>query len=122
MNLSNLLYGIKGITPEEFQFLSQITNGMTDEQAQRFVMIYSGKRFSTDTILLFTLLGFIGISGVQRFATRQIGMGILYFFTAGLCFIGTIVDLINYRSMANDFNQTVAVESAQMVKMTYTGR
>jgi len=121
MNLQNLLYGIKGITPEEFQFLNQITNGMTDEQAQRFVMLYSGKRFSTDSMLLFTLLGFIGVAGVQRFATRQIGMGILYFFTAGLCFIGTIVDLINYRSMANDFNQTVAVESAQMVKMAYNG-
>lgn len=121
MNLPNFLYGIKGITPEEFQFLSQIMNGMTDEQAQRFVMVYSGKRFSTDSMLLFTLIGFIGVAGVQRFATRQIGMGILYFFTAGLCFIGTIVDLINYRSMANDFNQTVAVECAQMVKMSYQG-
>lgn len=121
MNLPNFLYGIKGITPEELQFLTQLLNGMTDEQVQRFVMIYSGKRFSTDTILLFTLLGFVGISGVQRFATRQIGMGILYFFTAGLCFIGTIVDLINYRSMANDFNQTIAVECVQMVKMSYNG-
>lgn len=121
MNLPNFLYGIKGITPEELQFLTQLLNGMTDEQVQRFVMIYSGKRFSTDTILLFTLLGFVGISGVQRFATRQIGMGILYFFTAGLCFIGTIVDLINYRSMANDFNQTIAVECVQMVKTSYNG-
>ncbi|MGV3705722.1 MAG: TM2 domain-containing protein [Arcticibacter sp.] len=121
MNLPNFLYGIKGITPEELQFLTQLLNGMTDEQVQRFVMIYSGKRFSTDTILLFTLLGFVGISGVQRFATRQIGMGILYFFTAGLCFIGTIVDLINYRSIANDFNQTIAVECVQMVKMSYNG-
>jgi len=121
MNLPNFLYGIKGITPEELQFLTQLLNGMTDEQVQRFVMIYSGKRFSTDTILLFTLLGFFIIAGVQRFATRQIGMGILYLFTGGLCFIGTIVDLINYRSIANEFNQTIAVECVQMVKMSYNG-
>lgn len=117
MNTQNLLYGIKGITPEEFQFLQPILNGMDEEQAHRFVMFYSGKRQSADNILLFTLLGFIGVSGVQRFATRQMGMGILYFFTAGLCFIGTIVDLINHKSIANEFNQTVAIECSQMINM-----
>ncbi|WP_069660058.1 NINE protein [Arcticibacter eurypsychrophilus] len=121
MNIQNMLYGINGITPEEYQFLLEIIKDMDEEKAQRFVMFYSGKRQSADNLLIFTLLGFIGLAGVQRFITRQIGMGILYFFTAGLCFIGTIVDLINYKSMANDFNRTVAFECAQMVNMTYKG-
>lgn len=117
MNYQNLLYNLKGITPEEFNFLQQVMNGMTEEQAQRFVMFYSGKRQSPGDILIFTLLGFVGVAGVQRFVTRQIGMGILYFFTAGLCFIGTIVDLINHRNLAMEYNQEVAVESAQLAKM-----
>ena len=50
-------------------------------------------------ILVTTILGFFGVAGVQRFLTGQIGMGLLYFFTAGLCFIGTIIDLINHKRL-----------------------
>ncbi|EOR95905.1 TM2 domain family protein [Arcticibacter svalbardensis MN12-7] len=121
MNIQNVLYGINGITPEEYQFLQEIIKNMDEEKVQRFVMFYTGKRQSAENILIFTLLGFVVVAGIQRFITRQIGMGILYFFTAGLCFIGTIVDLINYKSMANDFNRKVALECAQMVNMTYKG-
>ena len=32
-------------------------------------------------------------------------MGILYFLTGGLCLIGTIVDLVNHRSLAFEYNQ-----------------
>jgi hypothetical protein len=37
-------------------------------------------------------------------------MGILYFFTAGLCFIGTIVDLINHKQIALEYNIKIANE------------
>ncbi|PWG82649.1 TM2 domain-containing protein [Pararcticibacter amylolyticus] len=117
MDYQNLLYNLKGLTPEEFSFLQRIMEGMTPEQAQRFVMFYSGKRQSPTDILLFTLIGFFGVAGIQRFMTRQIGMGILYFFTGGLCLIGTIVDAINHKSLAMEFNQQAAIECAQMVKM-----
>ena len=96
----NLLYNLKGITPEEFSFLQQIMAGMTDQQAQQFVLFYSGKRQSAGDILLFTLLGLICLAGLQRFILGQIGMGILYFLTGGLCFIGTIVDAINHKNLA----------------------
>lgn len=114
----NLLYNLKGITPEEYQYLQHIISGMTEQQVQQFVMFYSGKRQSPTDLLLFTLLGFFGVAGVQRFITGQIGMGILYFFTAGLCFIGTIVDAINHKNMANEHNQQAALECAQLVKMS----
>jgi len=39
-------------------------------------------------------LGFLGCSGLHRFYTGKIASGILYFFTGGLFFVGTVVDLI----------------------------
>ena len=42
-------------------------------------------------------------------------MGLLYFFTGGLCFIGTIIDIINYKKNAFEFNQVVAAESIRMI-------
>jgi TM2 domain-containing membrane protein YozV len=112
-----LLYNLKGITPDEFQYTQHIMSGMNEQQAQKFVMFYSGKRQSASDILLFTLLGLIVVAGVQRFVTGQIGMGILYFFTGGLCLIGTIVDAINHKNLANEHNQKMALECAQLVKM-----
>ena len=66
-------------------------------------------------ILLTALLGFVGLAGVHRFIVGQIGMGILYLLTAGLCFIGTIVDLINHKKLALEYNQRVARETLMMV-------
>ena len=114
---NNLLYNLKGITPEEFQYLQHVLSGMTEQQEQQFIMFYSGKRQSPNDILLFTLLGFVVVAGVQRFVVGQIGMGILYLLTFGLCFIGTIIDAINHKSLANEHNQKVALECAQLVKM-----
>jgi hypothetical protein len=45
-------------------------------------------------------------------------MGILYLFTGGLCAIGTIVDLINNRSLALDYNKQAAYESYHIAKMS----
>ena len=114
----NLLYNLKGLTPEEFYYVQQVMEGMNEQQAQQFVMFYSGKRQSPSDLLLFTLLGLIIVAGVQRFIIGQIGMGILYFFTFGLCFIGTIVDAINHKTLANDHNQKVALECAQLVRLS----
>lgn len=117
MNTYNPYMSLPGITPEEMGFLHQATNDLNDTQKQSFYMIYSSKRKSPQDILIFTLLGFIGIAGVQRFLVGQVMMGIFYFFTAGFCFIGTIVDLINHQSIANEFNQKMAYESFQIAKM-----
>lgn len=111
----NLLYTLKGITPEEFQYVQQIMAGMNEQQAQQFVMFYSGKRQSQSDLLLYTLLGLIGVAGVQRFVIGQIGMGILYFLTCGLCLIGTIVDAINHKNLANEHNEKMALDCARLV-------
>lgn len=115
----NLLANINGLTPDEFNYLQQVMHGMSQKQAESFIMFYSGKRKSSQDILLFTLLGFVIIAGVQRFVIGQIGMGILYLLTGGLCLIGTIVDMINHRILATEYNQKTAFETANMVKGMY---
>jgi hypothetical protein len=42
-------------------------------------------------------------------------MGILYFFTAGFCLIGTIVDLINYQQLSFTYNRQMALEASSML-------
>jgi TM2 domain-containing membrane protein YozV len=107
----------QGMTPEEWSYLQQATTELNENQKKYFYMVYSGKRKNPQDILLVTLLGFFCLAGVQRFVVGQIGMGILYFFTGGLCLIGTIVDLINHKSIATEFNRKMAFESFQIAKM-----
>jgi TM2 domain-containing membrane protein YozV len=98
----------------ELRYVQDLVKDMTDNQIQQFSIIYNSKRRDPQLILILTLIGFLGFAGVQRFLTDQIGMGILYFFTAGLCFIGTIVDLVNYKSLASEYNMKMARQAAAM--------
>jgi TM2 domain-containing membrane protein YozV len=100
----------------ELMFVQGLTKDYSDEQLMNFANIYRARRRDPQLILLTSLLGFVGVAGVQRFLIGQIGMGILYLFTAGLCFIGTIIDLINYQDLAMEYNQRMAAEAAMLVK------
>ena len=106
-----------GMTSDEMFFLQQGTAGLNENQKRQFYMIYSGKRKSSQDILIFTIIGFFGAAGIQRFALGEIVMGLLYFFTAGFCLIGTIIDLVNHKTMADDYNRKMAFESLQIAKM-----
>lgn len=116
-NFQNPYMTFQGMTPEEWSYLQQATTELSEEQKRYFYMVYSGKRKNPQDILLVTLLGFFCLAGIQRFVVGQIGMGILYFFTGGLCLIGTIVDLINHKSIATEYNRKMAFESFQIAKM-----
>ena len=111
------LVDLKGMGPDEYTYLKQVLAGMDQRQSQNFVAFYSTRRKDPQEILLFTLLGFLGIAGIQRFIIGDIGMGILYILTAGLCFIGTIVDIINHKALTFEYNRKAANESAQLVKI-----
>lgn len=113
----NAYMALPGITPGELACLQQATAALNDDQKKYFYMVYSNKRKNPQDILLFTLLGFIWIAGIQRFMTGEIGMGILYLLTGGLCWIGTIVDLINHKSIALEFNRKMAYESYHITTM-----
>lgn len=107
---------IPGIDLEEFQFLKEVTKELREDQMQTFLSIYNGKRQKPDTVLICALIGLLGVGGVQRFLLGQIGMGILFLLTVGLCYIGTIVDIVNYKRLALEYNQEMAYESVRMTQ------
>lgn len=107
---------LPGITPQEYSYLQSATTGFSDQQLRGFLMIYGSKRRNPDDMVLYCILGFF-VPGLPRFLVNQIGMGVLYFFTIGLCFIGTIIDLVNHKTLAFEYNQRMVFESLQMVKM-----
>ncbi|MDO3643882.1 TM2 domain-containing protein [Mucilaginibacter sp. L3T2-6] len=106
-----------GITSEEMFFLQQGTAGLNENQKKQFYMVYSGKRKSAQDILIFTIIGFFGVAGIQRFALNEVVMGLLYLFTFGFCMIGTIIDVVNHKTLADDYNRKMAFESLQIAKM-----
>ena len=110
-----LMMMLPGIQPDELIYLENLTERLSEEQMNLFISLYSSKRKTTDTILICTILGFVVVAGIQRFVLGQIGMGILYLFTGGLCLIGTIVDLVNHKQMTLEFNQKQAQETMAMI-------
>ena len=101
---------------EEMLYVGGLVKEMTDAQAESFAMAYRAQRRDPTTVLLLTLLGFVILAGVQRFYLGQIGMGLLYLFTAGFCLIGTIIDVVNHKKLAFEYNQLKAQTIATMVK------
>lgn len=112
--LMSLMYDT---TPEELIQIDAYTKGYTSEQIHQFVTIYRTKRKDAQTILLCCLLGLVCVAGIHRFIMGQIGMGILYVLTGGLCLIGTIVDAINYKRLAMEFNQKMIEETVGMLSI-----
>jgi TM2 domain-containing membrane protein YozV len=104
------------IMGEEQMYVSGLIKNLTDEQARQFANIYRTRRRDPQTILLLTLVGFLGVNGIQRFITDQIGLGILYLLTGGICLIGTIIDLVNYKKIAFEYNQKQANQIAVMIR------
>ena len=115
--MADVLRYLPEIIGDEQLYISRLIKDMDDENAMQFANAYRVRRKDPQTILLLTLVGFLGISGIQRFIVDQIGMGILYLLTGGICLIGTIVDLINYRNIAFEYNQKQAQQIAAMIKM-----
>ncbi len=113
--MSRLLQFIPEAQGEEFFYLERLTEQMTDEQINQFAAIYRTRRRDPQNVMILAILGLIIIPGLQRFYVGQIGMGILYLFTLGLCLIGTIIDLINYKDLAWKYNQEIAEEVVRMV-------
>lgn len=103
---------------EEMVFIQSILNDLEDSKASEFASLYSVRRKDPQTILILTLIGFLGIAGIQRFILDQIGMGLLYLLTGGLCFIGTIIDIVNYQKLTAEFNRKVAQEVLFIIKNT----
>ncbi len=113
----NFMHLMPGLELEEIAFLKGLLKGMNDQQVEQFAMGYRARRIDPQTVLITALVGFLGVSGIHRFLLGQIGMGILYFFTGGLCLVGTIIDLVNYKTLTLEYNRIVAQEIASMLRM-----
>jgi TM2 domain-containing membrane protein YozV len=104
------------LTGEEMVYVQNLIKDWDDEKARNFANVYRTRRKDPQVILITALLGLIVVAGVHRFLLGQIGMGLLYLFTGGLCLIGTIIDLVNHQRLAFEFNQKVAEEVATIMK------
>ena len=104
------------LTGEEMLYVQSLLKDMDDEKARMFASVYRTRRKDPQMILITALLGFVGLAGVHRFILGDIGMGILYVFTVGLCFIGTIVDLVNHQKLAFENNQKMANEVQALIR------
>ena len=112
-----LLKYLYDVTPEELITINSRTQGFSDDELTHFSMIYRSKRKDPQTILLLCLLGLVGVAGVHRFVIGHVGLGILFFFTGGLCLIGTIVDAINHKDLALEYNGKMIAETLSMLNM-----
>lgn len=117
MDNNTLFNMLPGIDYEERLLIENAIKDLSEEQKRKFLMIYSGRRQDSMNILIFTLLGFLGVGGIHRFVMGDIAMGILYFLTLGLCYIGTIVDLINYKNITLNHNRQKIAEVMHMMQL-----
>ncbi len=114
--MPNVMQLLPMLEPDEMVYVQGLIKDMSDTQAQQFAAVYMSRRKDTTMVLVATVIGFFGVAGIQRFLTNQTGMGLLYLFTLGFCFIGTIIDLVNFRSIALEYNVGVAQQSAALVR------
>jgi len=114
--MSNILNILPELQGPEMVYVESLIKDLSDEQARQFAAAYRTRRKDPQTILLLTLLGFLGFAGIQRFLLGHIGMGVLYLFTGGICLIGTIVDLVNHKNLAFEHNQRHALELTRVVR------
>lgn len=113
--MSKVIKYMPELQDDEQLTVAQIMKDMSEEQAEQFARVYRQRRKDETTVLLTTLLAFIGIAGVNRFYLGQVGMGIAYLLTAGFCLIGTIVDIFNYKSLTNGYNEKQALDVSLLI-------
>ena len=114
--MSKVIRYMPELTGEEQLHVAQHMKDLSEEQALHYSHVYRQRRRDETTTLILALVGLFGIAGIQRFYVEQVGMGILYFLTGGLCLVGTIVDAINHRSLATKYNIEQADDVVRLIQ------
>ncbi len=114
--MSKVIKYLPELQGEEQLIVAQLITDMTEEQAEQFSHVYRQRRKDPTITLMTALVFLVGFAGVHRFYLGQIGMGVAYLFTYGFCLIGTIVDLFNYRSLTDSFNEKEALRVASLIR------
>lgn len=95
---------------DEARFVQGLTADLSDVKTSTFASIYRARRKDGTLILVLTIIGFFGVAGIHRIFLGKPLTGLLYLLTLGLCFIGTIVDLLNFRGLTFEYNSKVAID------------
>jgi TM2 domain-containing membrane protein YozV len=106
--MANVLRHLPELEGMELGYIQGILKNMDDEQASLFAQVYRARRKDNQMVLILCLLGFFGFAGLHRFILGQIGLGILY-----------IVDLVNYKSLAYEYNIKIAHETLSMMSVNH---
>ncbi len=114
--MPNVLQLMPTLEGEEMAFVQELIKDMNDSQAQQFAIAYMARRKDPSNMLIFAVIGLLGIAGIQRFVINQVGMGILYLLTCGLCLIGTIIDIVNHKKLSFEYNSKQAQQVAAMMR------
>ena len=120
--MSKILRYLPELAGDEQLVVAQLFHDLTEEQAEHFARLYRLRRKEPSTVLLLTLLGLISVGGVGRFYLGQVGMGLLYFLTGGLCLVGTVVDAFRHRALAEVYNARQAEGVYALVRASLPGR
>ena len=112
-DVKKILPELKG---EEQIFIQSLLLEMNDTQAERFATGYLAKRKSPTTILIATLIGFLGLAGIQRFLVGHFKLGLFYLVTVGLAGVCTIYEVFHHQKLALDYNKEQAEPIAIMAK------
>ncbi len=68
-----------------------------------------------DLNISYLLLVFTGLFGIHKFYLGKIGMGILYFFTAGLFLVGLLYDLVTMTQQVYEYNSKLDYDIIQRI-------
>jgi hypothetical protein len=117
--MSKVLKYLPELEGDEQVEVARLLNDMSDRQAEHFARIYRSRRRDPVHILILAAVGFIGAAGLQRLYMKEVGLGLVYLFTGGLCLIGTIYDLIKYQELTDRYNRDVALDVAETVRQVY---
>jgi len=112
--MNKVLQYIPEAQGEEFFYLEKICEQMDDPQMGQFSSVYRARRRDPQNVLILSVTGFF-IPGLQRFYVDQLGWGIAYLLTGGFCLVGTIIDIMNHKELAFEYNQKTAEELVRMV-------
>lgn len=115
--MKEILEYLPELEGEESQYVSRLIETLPDEDKRLFANVYRSRRRDPVLMLILALVGLFGVAGIHRFISGQTGLGILYLLTLGLCFIGTIVDMINYKSIAFEYNRKVVLSIMDQMKL-----
>jgi len=106
--MTYLMHYLLEFPPSERIYLQHLIAQLPVQHAEAFLIAYRGRRKDPQTVLLAAVIGLVACPGLQRFWVGEVGMGLLFLFTAGFLAIGSIIDLCSYRTLARSYNQNVA--------------